>query len=93
MQIQHSEGPQGAFYIEADGRRVAELTYTLPGPGKMSVNHTEVDKSLEGKGIARRLVDEAVNYARTQHRKIIPVCPYVHAVMMKNKDKFADLLL
>lgn len=93
MQIQHSEGPQGAFYIEDEGRRVAEMTYSVPAPGKMIIDHTEVSKAFEGRGIGRQLLDAAVSYARSQQWKVIPVCPYAHAVMMKNKDKFADVLL
>lgn len=93
MQIQHSEGKQGAFYIEDGGHRVAEITYSVPAPGKMIIDHTEVSKALEGQGIARRLLDATVSYARSQQWKIVPVCPYAHAVMMKNKTLFADVLL
>ncbi|HPZ89460.1 MAG TPA: GNAT family N-acetyltransferase [Flavihumibacter sp.] len=93
MQIQHKEGAQGAFYIEENGKQVAEMTYSLPVTGKMIIDHTEVSEALEGKGIARQLLDTAVAWAREEHLKIIPVCPYAHAVMMKNKDQFADVLL
>ena len=93
MQIQHKEGAQGAFYNEENGKQVAEMTYSLPVTGKMIIDHTEVSEALEGKGIARQLLDTAVAWAREEHLKIIPVCPYAHAVMMKNKDQFADVLL
>ena len=43
--------------------------------------HTEVDKKYGGQGIAGKLVDELVQYARDENKKIIPTCPYI-------KDKF-----
>ncbi|HOA38533.1 MAG TPA: GNAT family N-acetyltransferase, partial [Flavihumibacter sp.] len=73
MQIQHKEGAQGAFYIEENGKQVAEMTYSLPVTGKMIIDHTEVSEALEGKGIARQLLDTAVAWAREEHLKIIPV--------------------
>lgn len=42
---------------------------------------TEVDKEYGGQGIAGKLVDELVQYARDENKKIIPTCPYI-------KDKF-----
>lgn len=42
---------------------------------------TEVDKKYGGQGIAGKLVDELVQYARDENKKIIPTCPYI-------KDKF-----
>ena len=53
MLIQHKlVGGKGMFYVEVDGAIVAEMVYTKPSEDKMIIEHTEVDPSLEGKGIA-----------------------------------------
>lgn len=39
--------------------------------------HTEVPPALEGRGIASRLVQAALDDARTRGLAVIPYCPYV----------------
>ena len=75
------DGRRGAFFIVSDGKRVAEQTFTLRQGGKaMSIDHTEVDASLRGQGIARQLTLAAVDWARRQKLKILPICPFAKAV-------------
>lgn len=90
--IQHEEDEaQGAFFVEADdGERVAELTYARE-PGTWVIDHTEVDASLKGKGVARALVDEAARVARQRGVKIRPVCSYARSVFVKAPE-LADVL-
>jgi hypothetical protein len=82
MGIQRAEaGRGGAFFIEQDGKRIAEQVYTVRRPGKVvSIDHTEVDESLRGQGIARKLTLAAVDWARKSGVKLIPVCPFAKAV-------------
>lgn len=76
--IQHQEtSSRGAFVIERDGRRIAEMTYTRSNPSLVVVDHTFVDPSLRGQGVARQLQDAMVAWARANHTKVVPVCSYV----------------
>lgn len=78
--IQHHEsGGEGAFFIEEQGRRLAELTYSRTNPLLVSVDHVEVDHALRGQGMARLLLDEVVRWARASGTKIIPLCSYAAA--------------
>lgn len=52
--------------------------------------HTEVNKEYGGQGIAAKLVDKLVEYARENNKKIIPSCPYIRAKFDKD-DCFADV--
>ena len=45
----------------------------------MIVDHTEVDDALQGMGIARKLLDRTVAWARETGTKIIATCPYAKA--------------
>jgi predicted GNAT family acetyltransferase len=86
------DGDRGAFYIEGEARRLAELTFSLRGEGRVAVLvHTEVDASLRGQGIARKLVEAAVGWAREQHIKLVPVCPFAKAVFAR-EPAFGDVL-
>jgi hypothetical protein len=93
MLIQHKEGKvKSMFYVEQDGKILAEMVYSTPNPGQMLIEHTEVDESLGGKGIGKQLVYAAVEYARTNHIKIIPLCPFAKSVFDRVKE-WQDVLM
>lgn len=76
--IEHQEnGSRGAFHIERNGQRIAEMTYSRTNPSLVVVDHTYVDPSLRGHGVARRLQDAMVAWARETGTKVVPVCSYV----------------
>jgi predicted GNAT family acetyltransferase len=88
MQVQREDhGRGGAVYVEQDGRRVGEQTFTLRDGGKVaSIDHTEVDESLRGQGVARTLTLATVEWARRTGVKLRPVCPYAKAVIEHDKS-------
>jgi predicted GNAT family acetyltransferase len=92
MLIQHKKvGTKGLFYVESSGNIMAEMVYTMPSPEKMIIEHTEVSEELKGQNVGYQLVHTAVEYARTHNIKIIPLCPFAHAVF-KKKPEYADVL-
>lgn len=88
MKIQHDlKSASGRFFIQnEDGKEVAELTYTVAkDPSEaMVIEHTHVDDSLRGQGVARKLVDAANDWARQQDLKVKPVCAYARSVFDKD---------
>lgn len=77
LSIQQAEhGNRGAFFIERQGRRVAELTYSRRSASLVNIDHTEVDPSLRGQGVARLLLDAAVRWARETQTRFTTTCPY-----------------
>jgi len=79
------------FYIERDGEEIGVMHYTLAGPGKMIIDHTEVNEAYEGKGLGLRLVKTGVAYARENHLKILPLCPFAKKIF-DITPAFADVL-
>ncbi|MEP7279181.1 MAG: GNAT family N-acetyltransferase [Bacteroidota bacterium] len=92
MVIEHKQiGGKGMFYVGQEGAILAEMVYSTPTPGKIIIEHTEVDDSLKGKGVGLQLVHTAVEYARTHQLKITPLCPFAKSVFDK-KPAYADVL-
>ena len=68
---------------------MAELTYRMMG-GDAMVDHTWVDPKLRGGGDAARLVEAVVEWARSEHMKLVPACSYVRAVFDRT-PAYADV--
>ena len=85
-------GNKGMFYVEADGAVKAEMVYSLHSSDKMIIEHTDVDDSLRGKNVGLQLVNAAVEYARENHLRIIPLCPFAKSVFDR-KAEFRDVLV
>ena len=81
----------GSFTISRDGVRVGLMTYRRNDGARVTIDHTEVDPALRGGGIARRLLDAAVAWARQTGTKITPRCSYV-VVQFKRDASIADVL-
>ena len=87
MQIQfETDGKKGAFFIEENNVRLAAMEFTMAGSKKMIIDHTEVDDSLRGQGIGRKLLDKLVEYVRENELKVIPLCPYAKAAIKKDQS-------
>ena len=92
LNIQHQENEHnGIFFIEQDqGLKVAEMTYRWQDDTHIVADHTWVDDSLRGQGVAHQLLDQLVAFAREKGIKIIPTCSYV-VVMFQRKKEFSDV--
>ena len=91
MEILHNDnGNTGVFYIEQNGERLAEMTYKW-NDSSILIDHTHVSDILAGKGIGKLLVNKGVEFARTHHITIIPICPFVEKVL-KAGSNYQDVL-
>ena len=85
LDIRHEEaGERGAFYVERDGKRIAEQAYQRLGDRRIVIVHTEVDASLRGHGVARRLLDTVVAWARETQTRVTATCTYAKAQFEKD---------
>lgn len=83
-------GSKGAFVWEQDGRRLAEMTYTVAG-SRVIIDHTHVDDALRGKSAGAQLIRAAVEWARAEGAKLLPLCPFARSVFDKIPE-YADVL-
>ena len=87
MLIQRREtNGKGTFFVEYEGEAHAWMTYHMKAPGKMVIEHTEVDDELRGQNVGYKLVETAVEYARQHNIKITVWCPFAKSVFNKKPD-------
>ena len=79
------------YELIVDGTVVAIEDYTLDG-SRIALNHTEVAAGHEGKGYAKRLVDEVLADARRRGLGVLPYCPYVAKVIANEPDRYLALV-
>ena len=90
VQLKIDDSGKGAFFVEEDGKRVAEMVISVSG-GNLTVYHTEVSESLKGKGVSAELLETMVKYVRDNNLKVIPLCPYVSVQFRRHSDKYVDI--
>jgi uncharacterized protein len=80
----------GRFEIEQDGE-VAYLEYSL-GKDVLALIHTEVPAKLRRRGLASRLAETALQWAREHKVKVDVICPAVMEYVDKHPE-YADLVI
>jgi hypothetical protein len=85
------DNPDEARYeIYEDGTLAAITAYRLHGQVADFV-HTETFDGFSGRGLAGKLVGEALDDVRTRGWQVRPFCPYVRAFIAKHPE-YVDLV-
>jgi uncharacterized protein len=80
---------QMQFEVHAEGE-IAVLQYRLHD-GLVWLMHTEVPKSLEGKGIASALAHYGLEWAKANNIKVKVICPFV-AIYLKRHPEYKEIV-
>ena len=86
ISITREDGPTGGRYVTTVNGHEAEMTYSRAGSTRIIIDHTGVPRELGGMGVGKALILRAVEDARKDGIKIIPLCPFAKAQIEKNKD-------
>lgn len=85
-EIHHErDDSKGRYWIHVEGHR-AEMTYSRAGETTIIIDHTDVPDALRGKGVGVRLVERAVQDARANSIRIIPLCPFAKAQIQRHPE-------
>jgi predicted GNAT family acetyltransferase len=86
-QIVVRDNPDALRYeLVLDGDVVGEIRYRLRPNGRISLVHTEVLPSYEGRGLAGELVAGALDDIRARGLYVVPICPYVQAYLGRHPE-------
>ena len=75
---------------DESGKLLAEVTFP-DRDGAAEIDHTFVDPSLEGRGVAGQLLQAAADALRAEGRKVRPTCSYAVRWFEKHPEQ-RDLL-
>lgn len=70
--------------LEVEGS-IAFIDYKLLRD-RLFLIHTEVPPALEGKGAGSIIVQKALQYAKDNNYKIVPICPFVQSYLKTHKE-------
>lgn len=69
----------------------SEMTFSIREDGVLVIDHTGVPAALEGRSIAGKLMERAIDEAREKGLRIEPRCSYVVAAFRRHSD-WSDVL-
>ncbi|MGY0392575.1 GNAT family N-acetyltransferase [Bizionia sp. KMM 8389] len=93
MEIKHNKQTNGgAFYIDVNGNREAEITYENVSKQVIDLNHTIVKDSLSGQGVGYKLLDAAAEFMRNEDLKAKASCSFVQHAFEKKSNIYEDVI-
>jgi predicted GNAT family acetyltransferase len=88
MEVTHNPG-MNRFETWLDGY-LSKLDYIQDGKNFV-ITHVGVHPELRGHGVAGRLVEVSLEYAREKSLRVIPMCSYA-AAFMRRHPEYAELM-
>lgn len=79
--------PNWIYAEDEKGDIIAEVTFPVYKPGVVAINHTYVDDSLRGQGIAGKLMESCCDMLKEDGRKAILICPYAVKWFREHPEK------
>lgn len=83
---------EGRFEARLPDGSVVGGAYYEREPGVVIFTHTEVDPSMEGRGVGSQLAAGALDAVRAAGDKIVPLCPFIRAYV-KRHPAYEDLVM
>jgi hypothetical protein len=80
----------GDFSIIEGDEIIATMEISITA-AELTVYHTEVSATREGKGLAKILLSAMVTFARKNNLKVLALCPYVFAQFKRHPEEYSDI--
>ena len=89
MEFKHEKSR--IFLNNEEGKTIAEVTFPETSDNTVDINHTFVDGSLRGQGIADKLLSELAQELKSNNKKAVASCSYAE-VWFEKHPEYEDLL-
>ena len=81
-----------SYELTLAGEHAGELVYRDRGGNVVAFLHTEVDPTVQRRGLGSALVAGALDDVRRRGLRVVPLCPFVDAYVRRH-PKYADLVV
>ncbi len=89
MEFQYEE--YRIYSTNEEGKVIAEVTFPKSEDDSYVIDHTYVDNSLRGQGVAAQLVERAVHQIQGQGGSVKAICSYAVCWLEKNSIPYSAL--
>jgi predicted GNAT family acetyltransferase len=86
------DNPDESRYEARLGGRVVGISQYELGDRRITFLHTEVDPSVEGRGIGSRLARGVLADARRRGLGVTALCPFIAAFLRRHQGEYEDLV-
>lgn len=76
------------FAVNENGTVIAEITFPEREKGVYVIDHTFVDESLRGQGVAKVLMEMAIAQIKEQKGKVEATCSYAQRFLEKYQQEY-----
>lgn len=83
LTVVHNEA-EGQFETWIDGQ-LSKLDYMQDG-NTMVITHVGVHPEHRGQGVAGKITEVALEYAKQKSYRVVPMCPYVATYIRRNRQ-------
>ncbi|XOQ44156.1 MAG: N-acetyltransferase domain-containing protein [Clostridium sp.] len=84
--------PGRIYSVDQNGTVIAEVTFPEIRGNLVDINHTFVDDSLRGQGVASRLMKETAKMLQAEGKQAMLTCSYAKSWFAKHKE-FSDIVV
>lgn len=82
-----SQEPGRFYHTNTSGKLLAEITFEpTPNEAALIIEHTYVDPSLRGQGVAQQLIQAVIQLANQHKQQIVPVCSYAASYFERHPE-------
>ncbi len=89
--LNYTYEPHKIFVTNEEGKIIVKATFPFIKKDTVVVDHTYVDPSLRGQGIASQLMKEVYNHCKKSGYKVVAKCAYA-VVWFKKHQEFNDII-
>ena len=84
---------KGRIYgVDENNGLLAETTFNHRKNGEVDIDHTYVDPSLRGQGVAGSMMEVVAKYLRENRLKATASCSYANSWLKKHRYEYADII-
>lgn len=83
--------PNKIFLLDKNNKTIAEVTFPDVDENTVNINHTYVDDSLRGQGIAGKLMKAVAEQLQAQNKKAVLTCSFAIKWFERNPE-YSNLL-